>query len=472
MNRPAFPWLLALAFFFLRLPLLFWYRGEYTDSVLLLTLFENQSTYYPPLFPLCAWIPRSIGLDATLAGRLVSLLSTALCSVPLFHLGRRLRGPRTALTAVLLFQSAALANQWAPRAMSDALFTLLFITCLYYCVLCYDNASPARDFARLVFWTGMASLCRYQGLAFLPVLLLLAWRRRLRPVCSTHMGALLPWLALAAWIAWRGFGHGAQYAERTLDWQATLHAYWIMTWGFLRWLPYAMGYLNVLLALFGLWALRRTQHSLILLGVYLVVIWFVAHVPFQSFQFRYFLPILPLVVLLASVGWANMYERSATRFHSIIIVALMVWLGVSSAFSAQVLRDQRDAWGDLWQAAAYLRTLPPGARVYANELYANRVENYKLRFWSGREVKPLYTSWEALEAGDVVVLSSLHDDITAAMRRLAQRWDTSEQRTFTVTLIPRLGDLMSSPPRLTSTPQAMAYRNAPQRFTTIVVSLR
>ncbi len=471
MQRPAFPWLLALFFLALRLPLLTWYRGEYTDSVLLLSLFQNDNSYYPPLFTLCAWIPRALGMDATLAGRLVSLAAAGLCCVPVFLFGKRLQGAGTGLIAVLLLQSAALVNQWAERAMSDALFTLLFTTAAYYGLACFSNDARRRDFAWFLFWSGMASLCRYQGLALLPVIALRVCRRGSSRLSASDLWAALPWLGLGAWMLGRGFGHAGQYAQRTADLSSTLHAYWLMTWGFFRWLPYAMGYLNVALALAGLWLLRSRRRPFVYLCIYLTILWFVAHVPFQSFQFRYFLPLMPLVVVSAAVAWWGLYHNVSPRLRGWVWTGLAAWLLVFSAFSALVLRAQRDAFGDLWQAAAYLRSLPPETRVFADETYAGEVKNYKLAFWSGREIGPLHASMGHLKDGDVAVISSLHEDVASTMGGLQSRWELSDQRTFVVELTPWMGDLMSHPPGLTSTPMAMRYRHVPQRFTTVVVRL-
>lgn len=471
------PWLLAALFFLLRLPLLTWYAGEYTDSVLLLTLFQNDNAYYPPLFTLLAGIPRLLGMDATLSGRLVSLAATALCTLPIFHLGRRLGHEGVGLVAVLLFQSAALTNQWAPRAMSDPLFTLLFCACVYYSVLGLQSprapahrgaGSSAQSATWLLFWTGMASLCRYQGWAFLPVLGWMLWWRGERPGWRQSW-ALVPWLLLAAWMLYRGFGHGTQYLDRGAGSNAALYAYW--TWSFIAWLPYALGWVNVGFALVGLWRLRHRGRPFVALTLYLTLVWFAAHVPFLSFQFRYFLPLAPLVAVAAALGWWALYERVSPKLRGFVWTACALWLVYFSAFSALVLHSQREAWGDLRQAAAYLRGLPAETRVFANEMYGPQVRNYKLAFWSGRPISPLHDAWEQLAPGDVVVLISVHDDLSSAMAALGKRWDTEERRTFAASLAPRLGDLMN-PPGLTSHPAAMQFRHQRQRFTTLVVHLR
>ena len=468
--RDSLPWLLALLFFLLRLPLLGWYHGEYTDSVILLTLFSNDNTYYPPLFTLLSWIPRGLGMDPTLAGRLVGIAAMALASAPLYRIGTRLHHAGAGVVAVLLFQSSVMVNRWAPRAMSDPLFVLLFLLALERAFAWMDSRDDARPGAWCIAWSGLATLTRYQGLALLPIMAICMLRKG-RPKARPALLSLVPWLALIGWIAWRGFGHGQQYAGRTADLAMTLHAWGLMTWGWVRWLPYAMGYLNVGMALVGLVILWRERRYVVWTTLYLTIVWFAAHVPFQSFQFRYFLPILPLVVLAAARAWWELAARVAPRWRRAVWVGLAMWLLYFNTFSVVVLFSQREAFGDLWAAAEYLQTLPPDARIYANEIYGPAVHNYKLRFWSARNVQPLGAHWNELAPGDVVVLSTLHDDVPGALHVLKQRFTLESHRTFTRTLTPRMGDLMSNPPGLTSTPQAMAYRNEPQFFTTHVVVL-
>jgi Dolichyl-phosphate-mannose-protein mannosyltransferase len=481
MLSPRLPWALAAVFLLIRLPLINWYIGEYTDSVILLTLFENDNTYYPPFFTIVSQFFHLFGLDLTLSGRLVSIIAIALLCIPVFSIGKRLHHEGVGFVAVLLIQSAAMTNRWAPRAMSDALFVLLFMLAIDRLFAVWSENRKKSDILLLLFWSGLATQTRYQGFALLPLVIwaIARYRKPSIKIMTLTLYAL-PWLLLIGWIALRGFGHGMQFSDRNASMEQTLFACQVMTLGFLKYLPYAMGYINVALGLYGLVLLiYKKQSAYTWLFVYLLLLWFAAHVPFQSFQFRYFLPLLPLLVIPASRAWWDMAERLKVKWRIAVWSGLVCWLFYCICFSVIVLISQREAFGDIWKAAQYVKAMSAKNTLCSLPDYGAENRNYKLAFWSGKKVKvpktfslPYSDPWDASE-GDVIVLSNVYTNISSLRRRIDAKWET-EETIFTARLIPLMGDIMmpTKQGNLTSTPYAMAYRNQPQRFTTLVIKLK
>jgi len=496
--------LLILAGIAGRIFLLNWYRGEYTDGIIQLQLFENENTYFPPLYPLLAgWTERLVG-HPVLAGRLVSLLASTLALIPLYHLTRRLFSERAALWAGVFYLAAAVPNRWALRVMSDSLFTFFFMLALMAFVfslrrpegegiahlprkmsreltLALSRARLRRWLYVLIAAAGLATLTRYQGLALLPLVVVSLYRNRRGytkwELLETAL-SLLPWLALLYWLRVRGFGHPEQFAGRVhaTPWH-TLLAYWDMAETFVLYLPYALTVPVFALAVAGFVSsggsplLKATRWTL----VYLFALWLVVHAAFQSFQYRYFLPLVPLLMLFAGGGMAGLegyFHRR--RWRGALALGLCA-VALSLAFSAAALFFQRNAFADFtevggWIAGGNFR----GGKIFATEVYNPGNYNLKLSFWAGQPVAFLESlDSPALQPGDFLVLSNVYN---APLERfhaaLSSRYEFDVvSRTQNYRLIPLLPDIMVNPPGATSQPLCMAYRYYPQEYYSYVIRI-
>ena len=470
-------------------------RGEYTDGILQLTLFEHDVPFFPPLYTLCCQLLAVLGMDLLMAGRLVSILASSLLVIPLYSLVRRLsEDPRVAAWAVWLYLAAPMQNRWAIRVMTDGLFSVLFSAALSAFILAYTASdSDARRHALwLWFWGGLACLTRYHALVF-PLLFVVLVRNRRdllssatdsngrRPVSWLwSLPASLPWIGLVVWIATRGFGHGGQFASRF-----SLLGYAVTVEGWLLYLPWAITYPLAILVLMGIiQALRGDDRWRFIAQLTLALcgIWLVVQTAFQSFQFRYWLPLLPLFCILGAYGSRAVTDWVGTASWTKALVPAAVAWGL--VMSLAVWGLQRDTWANVTATAMHAAELPADTRIWCDEVYRQGVHNSKVSFWSGREdILPLPTPFEHLQDlsmfrdGDIILYhpgaytSEDYLDHQKLWQVFApdfevERLDLYSSRTYAL-----LPDIMTFPPGSTSQPAALAYRHWPQVHWGIVVRL-
>nr|HNT36995.1 glycosyltransferase family 39 protein [bacterium] len=283
MNLPPVLVALAVVQLVVKLLLLNWYRGEYTDAILQLTLFENDSTFFAPLFPALAKMTEFVAKDPIYAGRLVSILASTLTLIPIFFIGRRIWSEPAGLLACVCYSVSAIHWRWSVRAMTDPLFALFFLMAL----LAFVQSFLGRDKMQLwycLFWTGCTILTRYQGIVLIP-LIVFGWIRSRRSSCSSlfMIGGVVPWVFLIWWFFERGFGHTGQFQERAVGGVGNvLMAYLTMAEGFIAYLPYALTYPLFVVMVIGIvkgMALPKARFFGFL-TLYLFIPWLVIHSAF------------------------------------------------------------------------------------------------------------------------------------------------------------------------------------------------
>lgn len=485
-----------------RIFLLNWYQGTYTDGIIQLGLFENDNAYFPPLFPLLAnWMSRVIQ-NEIIAGRLVSLLASTLTLIPLYHLAKWLYGSKAALWTGLFYLTAAVVNRWSLRVMSDSLFTLFFTTAVAAFVmslrssgeqnlpnniprekaqslmLALSRVRKRRWLFLMIAASGLATLTRYQGLALLPLIAWSAWENRKGysrwEIVETTL-SLLPWVGLVWWLGYRGMEHGAQFAGRMRGW-ITLLVYWDMAETFLYYLPYALTLPVALLAIVGLVSIDRSPlaRPLRCALLYLFILWLVVHAMFQSFQYRYFLPLIPVLLLYAGKGVVSLKELLQEQWKSLATAIAVAAVIAGGAFSFAVVYLQRNAFADIAEVGYRIAGKNfPGGRVFATGDYGGRPVNYKLSFYGGQPVR--YFDLSApdktpMQAGDYLVLSNAYNSFEAVNRVLGARYELAvAYRSGRYTLFPLLPDIMVNPPGTTSQPLCMAYRYHQQVYQSVVL---
>ncbi len=471
-------------------------RGEYTDGILQLTLFQHDVSFFPPLYTWTVLALNAGGVPLLIAGRLISILASTLTALVLFSLaGRLTRDPRYPVWAVWLYLAAPVQNRWALRVMTDPLFSLLFLAALVGLIdaVRHSGARGRRALWGSLFWAGLASLTRYHGLIFLPLAAALPWWRSFLPQDeSTEQSdssggwvwlplAALPWIALGAWIAMRGFGHGEQFAARASHGLLnTFIAYSVTVEGWLLYLPWALTYplaLLVLPGVFSAWRGGGVWPVVLRLSLLLFGVWLVVQTAFQSFQFRYWLPLLPLFCLLAARGASVLGDKLVTLrgggafSPKALIVGAAIW-GV--LMTAAVCWLQRNTFANVTATAEYAGQLPLETRVWCDEEYRPGVENPKTMFWSGRsDILPLRRARKfggdlALRDGDVLLLHphayspGTYVDHQELRKAFGPEFDVERLERWVFVTWPLLPDIMVSPPGSTSQPSALAYRHAAQ----------
>ncbi|HPB30277.1 MAG TPA: glycosyltransferase family 39 protein, partial [Candidatus Sumerlaeota bacterium] len=446
--------------------------AEYTDGILQLTLFDNPNRLYPPLFTILSLaLHRIIPGDLETAGRIVSALSSALIVFPLMSAARRIFGDRAALFAGILYSIAPVPMRWSVHAMTDALFAFLFFLSVSY-ILKAALEEEGRDInlAVATVIAVAAMMTRYQGM-LLAAPMALVWleglkrrgRRSLIPVAAQFL-----WLIPLLWIIHSGFRHPEQFSERAGDnFFLTIVNIILLSESFLLYSPYFLTWPVCFAFLAGLflqdWR-RREQIRLFLLFGLLLVMTLILQAAFSSFQSRYLLPLVPFVCIFAGHGLKTLEERWRTRpaAFKMLLGITICW---SLLFSFGTLFLQNQAWGDLKDAADFVRRLPPDTPVYSNEAYKD-LGPVKMRYWSGREVLPF--TGQPLPSGSVLCLHSAHGGAAAFAR--TSRWLQESQGaksvlTFDSFLVPLLPDIMQEP-MSHQNPLALTFRYTPQKFRT------
>ena len=507
---------LALITFAVHLPLIDYNRADFSDAVMQVGLFENRNAYFPPLYTAGLKALALIGLDDMSAGRLLSSLAAGGSIVLVYFLGARLHSSAAGMFAALVFTCSPVPWRWSLHAMGDSLFAFLFL----FSLSALPGPGRGKSLQRRnflsgtcgLFLGGLATLTRYQGTILLPLWALHVVRagkeRKRSTLLLSAAVAVLPWIGALLWAILWGFDHTAQFGERTgRSLAETAGLYGFMVVSFVRYLPLALGCGVTVLALVGLavWLADRRQRFIAITWLGMFLVWLVAHAAFQSFQFRYFLPLVPLFCILAAVGAFGVGGRF--RLRSIPWFLLVLLCAEGGLRTVRVLAGTRNTFADIRAAAEFCRSQPPGVRVFSNEVYNPKYRTPKMRYWSRREV--LYATaagnpdggkalalvtpagpggeeepFEPIERGEGFILCwhNVYSEVRAEdLARLCPQLEGAGiifDETFTN--VPRLPDIMSSRPlemhtasgivrpNITSWPQAMEYREMPQNYRTVV----
>ncbi|MFB3788295.1 MAG: ArnT family glycosyltransferase [bacterium] len=485
-----------------KLGLLHLNAGEYTDGIIQLRLWDSPVVFFPPGYSAAVWVVHVLTGDWLLAGRLVSIAASGITLLVFYRLALFLTtNENEALWATLFLALSPIFNRWSLRVMTDSLFLALFVWCAYqYVVL---RADPQRSPFRLLGWTGVAALVRYQGLFFLPFALVWIWKRKETweeagsgRRAAGILGSFVPWLALGLWIGLRGFGHVEQFVERgSFSPWVTVTQYFLMFETFVLYWPWAVTYGLFILGAMGFVSLARTKGAgpwFVRFSAVAACVFLVAQSAFLSFQYRYMLPLLPLWCIAAARGWTvcgGRIENPRVRVGAGGLV-----LANLALMTAAVLLLQRATFGDLADSARFLasakfqRVAPPGTRVLSDEFYREGVYNVKMRFWAGEEfLKQSSIEWyygTTPRAGDVVIFHNTYTSLSAMeteKKRLEEKFDVSVLQIWRgqtwggeYMTIPLLPDIMVNPasPPLTSNPQCMAFRFFPQYYYSVALLLK
>lgn len=471
-------------------------EGEYTDGILQLTVFQNRSGLYPPLYGALSWIVSLTGIDLEVAARHVSAFSSAISVIPVYLLARRIHGDSAARFSAIFYTLAPLSMRWSVRVMSDALFMCISTYSIYFLwdswVALRVRTSRRRADLSLAAATtlgALAALTRYQG-AFLAFLLLLPAVRYLfiwkRPPWVS-LFALLPWVALPLWMRFYGFAHGGQFTSRTADtWIETAAAYVNLFESFVLISPYYFAYPIAFFALFGVLPVARQRSGADFLWLFSAwaLILLLLQSAFGSFQYRYMLPLLPCIAVIAGAGAAHVERELATRrkqpLFSLLLIGSVLYL---TFFTSALMIFQRQSFGDQRAAAEYInKAVPPGQPVFANEQYGTffHLGCVKLSFWTGRKVEPILPYLEMMEGrkpmrmlppGSVLLLSNAYggDAYLDALERFLNRYYNVRVREGLVSTVLPLHDDIMAVPGTSQNPTGWVLRYTPQHFTTQVL---
>jgi Mannosyltransferase (PIG-V) len=167
---------------------------------------SKQATSFFPLYPLVVHGVAVVLRSTTVAGVLVSLAAAGVAAVLIVEIARPLLGPGGARDTLLLVALYPLAFVFT-AVQSDALFLALSAGA-------FLAAQRGRGWIAGI-CGGLAVATRLVGLALLPALLVLLWRRgatRLAPLAllPAALGGYMLYLRESRWHDWLSFQHAQQ----------------------------------------------------------------------------------------------------------------------------------------------------------------------------------------------------------------------------------------------------------------------
>jgi 4-amino-4-deoxy-L-arabinose transferase-like glycosyltransferase len=485
----------------LRLALLPLNEAEYTDGILQLTQFANQTGIYPPLYTALTW-PLAFVIGPLWAGRLVSVIFSALAVIPLFLLAKRSFGARAALFASLIYTVAPVSLRWAPRVMTESVFCFFFWFACERLITARATRSESEMESALM-WSGvlgaLAALTRYQGVFLAPPVLVLGWflYRRTGKVPWKGLLGLLPYGLIPLWSAATNTIHGGQLAERMGD--IPFMTFLLNAEPFVLLFPYFLTYPVAILVTMGLCKGRpRPRASLFPLTVYVFAVLLVLQSLFGSFQERYFLPLFGLFYIYGGLGMAvldHILRRRQPWMRPYIPITVVAWSAFVAFF---VLFGGRQAFGDLRHGAEFAASTvkESGGRIFTNEIYrgerqasgktvvlipgmlnanlgvsaSDQVVANKVEFFARTNVFFLdfeyYEGRLPLRSGDLLVMSDTYG-AELQVPALAKQYHLVPLQDFQSRIYPIFPDIMSTP-GTAQNPAAFLYRYSPQDFRTVV----
>lgn len=468
-------------------------KGEYTDGIIQLQLWSSPVVFFPPGYSALVWlVDQAIG-NLLMSGRLVSIFASVAGLWMFYYLARWVLNDRDpAVWATLFLSLSPIFNRWSLRVMTDALFLTFFIICCIYSLkIVIDKRSYVT---KLIFFTGCATLVRYQGLFFVPFILYGIWinknatANKAKSIYTYIYGvaSLLPWLAVGWWLFARGFGHTQQFIDRASHgFWVTLTVYYAMFETFLLYWPWAVTYSLFALGIVGLMnsfnANTRYKEFLIFFAL-TAAVFLVVQSCFLSYQYRYLLPLVPLWCIVSARGWGVFLrsERWSPWKKPVMYLILLNLLGMTGA----VWRLQRDTFGDLAESAEFLnsakyeRAAKPDTRVLSDEIYRDGIYNVKMKFWANQFSQQnhdiLLYSETSLRVGDVLILHNCYSDLERVKEQLDERFQYTVLHTWNnYRTVPLLPDIMVFPTGvpLTSNPPCMAFRFTTQNYYSVALQL-
>jgi hypothetical protein len=277
-------------------------------------------------------------------------------------------------------------------------------------------------------------------------------------------------IPLSGWLV--GFAHGRQFSERTTTHiTTTLLAYWNTAESFVLIAPYYFGYPLVALAVaqvvrFG-WG--KWSGQIMLLWTLYAIAFISAQSAFGSFQYRYMLPLLPPILVAASLCLDRLIRLRQS----------LAWAGAAGTIlflvlnSAAVLTLQRGTFGDQKEAVQWMvDNLPHDIPTFSNERYGNFAEvgSLKQSRWAGRMIQPFQSPADLVGKRAALVLSNAYGGdaaVSAAVGTLVSTHNIRPLFAAERRIIPLHDDVMASP-MLNQNPMGWVFRYAPQNFRTTI----
>ncbi len=478
-------WFLAFIGLLTRIPLLRFSVAETTDGVLSMTYFSKALADTPrfvimPGYPALVWLGEAAGWTDWIWGRLVSAICGLLFLIPLWKFSRRWVPMEMSGIICMMGLFSPLLWQWSLKVMPDTLFLFLFWLCLERLTAAFVEEDET------IWWqaclAGAAAACtRPEGFLLLPWIFITGEKLKKDKAWIRRVGELILWAAplyllkdkiIKILFAYR---EGAGLTTGPAQVQFPMSNFVEHFYAYLSQPVYVFTPLVFLFGFLGLAKMVRRNDSagkafkIIVLQVYFFVL--LSRLIPTTYQDRHMLPFLPLLLVGAGVHLETFFasfdpakgQLRVLLWKNGLISFTLIYL---SLFSAGIIIAQGDSFGDIKRASEYLKTLPPDAVIYSDEIP-------KTQFWSGRNVLPIDYSQKPFEPekGTYVVLHSFYTTrLTYVDRHLKESRNALVIHSENSMIVPVLTDLMQDP-SLQNRVGSTAFRFEPQFFTTLIYQI-
>jgi hypothetical protein len=476
-------WFLLVLGLATRLSLLTNNATENTDGILNLTYFSPDRVPTPrfvllPGYPMLLWVGQQLGLNEIIWGRLWASLAGMLFLWPLWRLARRWMSVEMTGMVCLMGLFSPLLWQWSLRVMADTTLLLCFWACLERLCAAYIEKEE-RAWIEACLWGAGAALARPEGFLLLPWLLGIGWHLRDRVAFKNPLLLLLVWAVpllflaphlttiFSAYQEGLGLTTGAQRLDNPAANMAE-HLYAYMTQP-----AYVFTPLLFLLALGGLWRMgwlkspagKAWRRIIFPVGGLLLITRLIP----AAYQDRYLLLFLPLFLVSAGYELETLFlewKKKRGDLQAMILKNGLLTFGLlyQALFSMVVIAYQTDSFGDIRRSGEFLKTLPPNAVIYSDELP-------KTYYWAGRPIQPLILPFNP-QPGDYLLLHSFYTprlgfvDETLKARHGAEILYTNQS-----SVVPLLTDVMMEP-SVQNRVAATGFRFQTQTFESVLYQMR
>lgn len=314
-----------------------------------------RSSFYPPLVPCLAGIVWRVLPSDVVFGEIVMLAFLGMGMASVHVLARRYAGGAAAVVAATLFGAAPVVVHHMLHFQLDVPLAAMIATFLAVLAATEHFARPGWTIAAgLLFGLGMLTKPPFFLFVAPNCLLVMAGTRGRRPWLQAAAAGVVAVLVGLPWYGPRAFGLLTQFQNRSFKQAAEAGAPPVMTSSSLAFYPLNVpahfGVIAVALLLFGLAVALRRRCWYVLAGLAPVLVL----LTLQNKQMRYALPLLPMVSVVAGLGFAAL-PRVARRAAGLAVVVAAVFQVASTAF-ALPLDARLPVFGTL---APY--TTPPNA---------------------------------------------------------------------------------------------------------------
>jgi hypothetical protein len=449
---------------------------ENTDGILNLTYFFPDRVSTPrfvllPGFPMLVWLGQKLGLDGILWGRALASLAGLLFLWPLWRLARRWMSVEMAGMVCLMALFSPLLWQWSLRVMADT-FLLL---CVWASLERLCAAVLERDekaWVEACLWGAGAAMARPEGFLLLPWLLGTGWNLRNRVEIQNPLLLGLVWAVPFVFLAphlqtlFQAYQEGLSISNPLANVAEHFYAYLTQP-------VYVFTPLLFLLALGGLW--RMSWHKSPIGRVWRRIIFPIFFVLFltrllpTAYQDRYLLPFLPVFLIGAGFELETLYlewKKKRGNLPALVLKNGLLTLGLlyQISFSMVVIGYQTDSFGDIRRSGEYLKTLPPNAVIYSDEVP-------KTRYWSGRDIKPMILPFQPAP-GDYLLLHSFYTPRLGFVdQTLRDRHGAEILYTNASSVVPLLTDVMADA-AVQNRVAATGFRFQTQNFESVLYQIQ